>query len=166
MDLEVNHLEVVFSKHKNGVEAVCSMFPGCRGIGEDEKEALVKLIQSVGRMMSKLTRSSLESVLLSDQYTEVLSGPYQSADVRKRLFALNPQGNVSMSENKPQMIFMIKSLHELPTMKKQQEGPFIQDAGFQYLDLDSDEDVDLGDGYLSRSMGGEELSFGFPLNLN
>ena len=166
MQLDFSHLEVVFTNHKDGIKAVCPMFPGCRGVGETEEDALVKLTQSVSRMMAKLTRSSLESVLLSDQYTDVISGPAQSTGEKKRLFSLNQQINLPRTpDGKPQTLFMIKSLHELPGLAKTKEAPSIHDTGFQPLEMEADH-VEDASGFLTQSGGVDEISFGFPISLN
>lgn len=167
MNLDFNHLEVVFSQHKDGIKAVSPMFPGCRGIGPTEQEALVKLTQSVSRMMAKLTRTSLESILLSENYTDVLSGPSKSSDIKKRLFAMNGQMDVDPGQKKPQFVFMIKSLHELPDTVPTKQVPAIQDAGFQALEIDSGEETVLSAEIMPQSLSGPDgFSFGFPISLN
>ena len=67
-----NELEIKIKRIGEKYKATCQLFPGCKGIGETEDEALKKLTQSIGRFLGKVTSKMMTEVIDNEDYTEII----------------------------------------------------------------------------------------------
>lgn len=90
MNLNTHHLEIILAKHSDGFMATCAAFPSCKGIAKKESDAISKLSASISRYIGNLAKKSLDSILKTENYTDVITDPLNKTKNRKRLFSIIP----------------------------------------------------------------------------
>ncbi|MFC1752635.1 hypothetical protein ACFL96_04490 [Thermoproteota archaeon] len=91
MKLPSEFLEITIVREDAEYSAVCSIFPACIGKGDTEKQALSELGKAISKFLTEVMSESLESLLLSDKYTEVIldAKKTKKKKTQKRIFHLN-----------------------------------------------------------------------------
>lgn len=88
--MKLDRLEVTIKQKRSRFTATSLLFPTCKGIGSTEAHALKQLSGSIGRFIAKTATESLEEVLTSDDYTELVSPLPTAADDHqtKRIYSV------------------------------------------------------------------------------
>lgn len=168
--MESQHLEVTFTAKENGIEARCSAFPECKGIGLTEEDALKRLSQSIGQQVGRLTTQSLSETFLSEGYTDVVTDPFNRQNEKKRLFGIGNEK--SLGKN------MVLKLKPMPQISKKAKASRdisqLFDAATQHLQttpMNPQQEIEekvLGGllSALNQMDPPENLGFGFPISYN
>ena len=158
---DIQYLEVVIASHVSGYKAICQSFPNCKGIGPSEKEALDKLSQSIARYVAKITKTSLQSVFQSKQYTEVISeSVFGGESPKKRIFSLSNGGDASH-----RVFLTMKSMPEWSQDAPKETQEEILD-GVEMDMMFSQELMSKSMSPLLSSQSSDGFTFGFPISLN
>ena len=87
----IGNIEIILKKNNGKFRASCTAFPKCKGIASTENEAILKLSESVSRFISKSIQKVFKSIIMSDNYTEILLDTTQKKEKpQKRVFSLDP----------------------------------------------------------------------------
>ena len=144
------HLDVVISKEDSKFAAMCPAFPECKGVGETEKEALEKLSDAIGVFVGKITKDSMKTLLLSENYTEILMGQKVQQDDQRKIFHLNP----ALRQTPRSILLRLKPMSELgvapkkPQQDRHDINEFLRQLESQSIVIPQD------------------IMFGFPLSAN
>jgi hypothetical protein len=103
--LKLSRLEVSIQQKRSRYIATSPLFPTCKGLGVTEALALRQLSNSIGRFIAKTTADALNEVLVSEDYTELISPVSSStdADTVNRIYSFEnsaPFGQQGYSESK------------------------------------------------------------------
>ena len=163
------HLEVVVTKLRTRYQAVCPLFPLCKGVGATEEKALIQLGRSIAKMIGEASEKNLTQLFSSHRYTEVILDATKATKEQRRVFRLDggalPGFQLQYKSQSP-MDILLK-----PTQKQDQDITKLLD----YLDemlvsngmdfYSGDSDHPFTSAVMSRLQ--EEVSgFGFPLSMN
>ncbi len=91
--MKLDRLEVTIKQKRSRFTATSLLFPTCKGIGSTETLALKQLSGSIARYIAKFATASLEKILTSEDYTELISPLPTAADdcQTKRIYSVeNP----------------------------------------------------------------------------
>ncbi len=158
-----HRLEVVIKIENSLYRAHCPEFPKCSGLGATQEEALQKLSASIGRLIGKLARNSIQTLFLSDNYTQVL---FDSSDINQqqvRVFTVTPMPPSSQRR----VALMLHSLHDLLANKKltrNEDMPHLNsNAVYGHVVI---ENPLAAFSPTNLSSGKESFILGFPLSIN
>ncbi len=84
---------IIEKSKKDRYKAISPVFPNCKGFGNTKEEAIAKLCTSISNFIKKATHSFLESHLLSNNYTEIVTDPSKRATFQHRVISLSPTAN-------------------------------------------------------------------------
>ena len=166
MDSEMQ-LEVIITSDNTEYRAICPSFPPCEGIGETEQIALEKLSKSITRYISKLTKKTVQSILLSDNYTDLILESNNEIQEQRRVFTVN---NAALQKQKR----LLLKLHSLPEMEKLSENKkqpieFIIDSFQDNRESDFLSPPQLIENLINtikQPRQEEGFTFGFPISFN
>ena len=82
------HIEVILTKEGPRFRATTPTFPKCKGIGSDKEEAIIKLSRSIGNYLARKTTKSIEKILTSKTYSEVITTPSSASSDQHMVFSL------------------------------------------------------------------------------
>ena len=78
--------ELIIQKQKDNLYKVTTpLFPTCKGIGETRDDGIKKLCKSISSFIRKMTNQYLESHLLRQDYSEVVTDINQSDSFQHRV---------------------------------------------------------------------------------
>jgi len=155
-----SNIEIVIHKKEGRYHATCLVFPGCKGTGASEQEAISKLCRSIGRKVSKLVTGSLESLLQSDAYTDIILDPNEKENGRRRVY------NMNASRIEDQGLSYRFSI--LPESMLEQARPIPEDAPLP-VDMMRPRIPNNSVTLIGRALSSanqEGFVFGFPLSFN
>ncbi len=164
------HLEIIVTKLRTRFQAICPLFPLCKGVGATEEKALIQLGRSISKLIGETSRKNLTQLFTSHRYTEVILDATKATKEQRRVFRLDggalPGFQLQYKAPSP-MDILQKSSH----LKQDQDITKLLD----YLDemmvangMDfpsSDTDHPFSSAVMSR-LQEESTGFGFPLSMN
>lgn len=157
-------LEVSVKLVKTRYLAVCSAFPACKGYGKTRDAAIQSLSRSISSHISKIAKSSIEKLLTSDAYTEVVLDGSSKEDSKTLIYSLDPQ-NLSFQK---QLSLKLDTVN-VPGNVKKEASPSMQTLfGFQD-DLNSinpNDPLTSSVGLLPPLPQQDGFTFGFSISLN
>ncbi len=167
-------IEVKIIKRKVNYIATSSLFPTCKGIGKTKKEALAKLSKSISKNIASMVEATLESIFLSDNYTQVMLD--QSSENHEQSIAFSLNYN---QKNMPSTFLLkVSSFSEEDESDEDNEfGQTIDDVSDIEMPYESvmqtNEDVSVANDMFEQltlqqksSQDPDAIVFGFPLNFN
>ncbi len=87
----ITKLELLITFSKNKVMATCNSFPGCKGVADTESDAIEKLLRSITRKISALTKSTLQTILEGPALlTEPVTSIRKSKSQIRKVYAVDP----------------------------------------------------------------------------
>ncbi len=160
------HLEVIITKDTDRFKAASPSFPKCKGFGASKEEAITKLSRSIGNHLARKTSKSLEKILHSKAYSEVITNPSSNTPDQHLVF--------SLYENQPvakQDVFV--KLDELQSFFGSQNSSTSTVATIPSQDIlttgptmSMDPNPNFGTSSLSEIRSGESLLYGIQFSLN
>jgi len=162
------HLEIIVTKLKTRYKAVCPLFPECKGFGVTEEAALLKLSQSISKLIAKLSEKNLKQLFLSNSYTEVLLDSQKATKQQHRVFRMDHKPKTN-----PSFTLKYKAPDISPYTDEMLPAEDIRSvlAQMDEILLAQGQSVQVVDGLSSLldrgALGPEDgIAFGFPLSLN
>ena len=170
-------LEVIIKKQEKNrkfkYKAICTSFVACKGLGQSKEEAIKNLALSISRHLSKVAAKGIETLLGSEQYSNILLDPQNPNQEEKRTFSLgeiSPEKQVSlklrpMPTSKPSLPKDIRSLFSISDPED-----WAYAAGMMDFESSSSKGSEPNvsvwpePGQILESQGG--LVVGIPLSLN
>lgn len=97
----ITKLELLITISKNKVMATCNSFPGCKGVADTESDAIAKLLRSITRKVTAITKSTLETILEGPALiTEPITSIRKSKSQIRKVYAVDPSlFNMSKSKS-------------------------------------------------------------------
>ena len=166
-------IEVKIIKRKINYIATSSLFPTCKGIGKTKKEALTKLSKSISKNIASMVESTLETIFLSDNYTQVMLD--QSSDKHEQSLAFSLNYN---QKNMPSTFLLkVSSFTEEDSEDDNELRQTIDDFSDLEMPFESpiqtNEDLSVANDMFEQltlqqksSQDPDAIVFGFPLNFN
>ncbi|NBV42413.1 hypothetical protein EBR96_06570 [bacterium] len=158
--------EIIVTISRKRYKAVSPSFPGCKGSGKTEAEAIEKLSGSISKSIAAMAKDALYRVMTSETlHTETLQATPRSTELKKifevdpTLFA-KPQSRVSISYPRSKSIYRVpadQDIRRLFGMMETASNAFEYSGGINGVSAPDDHDDDFGV---------EDIAFGFPLSLN
>jgi len=173
MNQNDQYLEVIITKDSGLYKASTPTFPTCKGLGEDEQEALKKLAMSIGRLIGRLSREHMHSVFSQSNYTEVIVDPDKKDVFQHRVYDINPKSDINKKNvlvkfkpydsiqegtQKEQLVSDIENM--LNSNEPQMDGPYVNPSEDSPIRLVSPESA------ASVSEQEDGFVFGIPICLN
>jgi len=160
-------LEVSIKKLKTRYKATTSAFPKCSGLGATEREALLSLSKSITKHISQFTQTTLEKLLVSNAYTEIMFNLDSPAKETKKVFSLDPnfstvQKTVSIHPNSNVIEHLLNS-------KVKHNDPDIYELFEEFEEPTSKSIEQVISQILEKHLPDQQsegLVFGFPMSLN
>ena len=162
MDL-LSHLEIKLIHKNKEFTATCDTFPKCKGVAQSQSEAIEKLSHSISRFVSTLVKRSFNSVLTSDNYTEIVFDESSNESIQKRVFQMDQatkqltrslyvKANNLKKKSQSSNTFDLQALiQKQAANSKFNQDTLDEDERFSNLDVESESDT---------------FVFGFPLSFN
>ena len=165
--VSLNQFEVIISKQENlEYKATSNLFPRCFGQGKTEKEALKKLSSSISRFIARNLKISLEQLLCSDNYTEIILDSKENANKEHRVFTVD---QMFKGINK-QVSLKIKSSLDMDNFKDQMKkkdgifNDFSEHDLYQIMGVQNHKEEDFLSIINKPTQDG--LIFGLPISFN
>lgn len=164
MNQREHYMDVIITKEEETFKATTPLFPKCKGIGVTEKEALLKLSNSISNHIHRATKKHISSVLLGDNFSEVITDPLKKDEQKHKMFDLNPQ-----SSSQKFNVFVKFSPFISPTPTRVKGSLFSDIEEFlisnAYL-KESSIDLVTSEATLSANESEDGFVFGIPFCLN
>ncbi len=103
---QFSKLEVVITQKGKQYEAICEAFPKCTGMAASQEGALEALCDAIAGFVGDVTRSTFKSILLAQNYTQVLLDGSKKSKRQHRIFSLEA------GIKNPMIAFKVKPLPE------------------------------------------------------
>ena len=88
--------ELIIQKQDDSLFKVTTpLFPTCKGVGETKQDAIKKLCKSISLFIKKMTNQYLESHLLKQDYSEIITDINQSDTFQHRVVHIPYKSNSS-----------------------------------------------------------------------
>jgi hypothetical protein len=159
-------IQVKIVKRNLNFIATAPLFPKCKGSGPTKKEALSKLSKSISNYIASGINSTLNTLFLSNNFTQVILD--QSKDSHEEILGFSlSKASISKSFLLKVPLYSESSVDETSESNMSQEDTVSEMFGF-----DSDDDSSENGDFLEevtivqQKPGGDAIVFGFPLNLN
>jgi hypothetical protein len=107
MNQNKEHIEVIITKKDLTFTASSPAYPKCRGIGETEKDALLKLGNSIGNFIGRVTKNHIKTILSGNDFSEVIVDPSDKKSIQHRVFSLN----TDTPPKKKEILVKVNPLH-------------------------------------------------------